>query len=43
MRIYANGYNLLTWTKMELMDPEQVQSTYPLIRIVNLGVNLTFK
>jgi TonB-linked SusC/RagA family outer membrane protein len=43
MRIYASGYNLLTWTKMELMDPEQVQSTYPLVRIINFGVNVTFK
>jgi len=43
MRIYASGYNLLTWSKLELMDPEQVQSTYPLVRIINLGVNLTFK
>jgi TonB-linked SusC/RagA family outer membrane protein len=43
MRVYANGYNLLTWSKLELMDPEQVQSTYPLIRIINFGVNLTFK
>jgi hypothetical protein len=43
MRVYANGYNLLTWSKLELMDPEQVQSTYPLVRIINLGLSVTFK
>ncbi|MCK9638476.1 MAG: TonB-dependent receptor [Prolixibacteraceae bacterium] len=43
MRVYANGSNLLTWTKLEQMDPEQRAIQYPLIRIFNVGVNLIFK
>lgn len=41
------GYNLLTFSKMnEIMDPEFVASynntTYPVTRIYNLGMNITF-
>jgi len=43
LRIYANGLNLLTFDKVKLIDPELTSGTaYPLQRIVNLGLTLTF-
>jgi TonB-linked outer membrane protein, SusC/RagA family len=50
MRIYANGYNLLTITDpfVKAFDPEQIEGAlntgwvYPLSRSFNIGVNLTF-
>ena len=41
LRVYANGYNLLTFDRLKFMDPEG-QRDYPLIKIFNLGVNVTF-
>ena len=42
-RIYMNGYNLLTWTKLKLWDPEtSPNSNYPLIKVYNIGVNVKF-
>jgi hypothetical protein len=43
LRIYANGLNLLTLSGEKLIDPELTSGTaYPLQRIVNLGLTLTF-
>jgi TonB-linked SusC/RagA family outer membrane protein len=44
MRIFANGFDLLTFSKLKLIDPEQKadQAQYPLLEIVNLGVNINF-
>lgn len=49
LRVYANGYNLVTWTKLRKMyylDPEVTESVgdlpYPPTRIFNFGVNVTF-
>ena len=43
IRFYANGVNLLTLSKEKLIDPELIRGTdYPLQRIVNLGLTLTF-
>ncbi|MEX0986407.1 MAG: TonB-dependent receptor [Bacteroidales bacterium] len=43
LRFYANGTNLLTLDKVKLIDPELTSGTaYPLQRIVNLGLTLTF-
>ena len=43
LRIYVNGTNLLTLSKQSLIDPEQQQGTdYPLQRVVNGGITLTF-
>jgi hypothetical protein len=45
-RIFANGYNLLTITKLKYLDPEHPSSTYgylyPLDKIFSLGVNVKF-
>lgn len=43
LRIYASGLNLLTVDKIKLIDPElDSGQSYPLQRVVNLGVTLTF-
>jgi hypothetical protein len=40
-RIFFNGYNLFTLSKMKMTDPEQV-GQYPLNKSFNVGLNLTF-
>jgi hypothetical protein len=43
LRIYVSGLNLLTVDKIKLIDPElDSGQSYPLQRVVNLGVTLTF-
>ena len=49
IRVYANGYNLLTWTRLDRLydlDPEVVESVtdlpYPPSRTFNFGLNITF-
>jgi TonB-linked SusC/RagA family outer membrane protein len=46
LRIYANGYNLLTFDKIKHFDPEIKTSDlvpfYPLMQIYNMGINVTF-
>jgi TonB-dependent starch-binding outer membrane protein SusC len=43
LRVYVSGQNLLTFSKMKEIDPEENAGTsYPLQRVVNLGVTLTF-
>lgn len=43
--IKFSGYNLLTFSNFDIMDPESrpnANDTYPTIKIFNMGVNLTF-
>jgi TonB-linked SusC/RagA family outer membrane protein len=44
MRIYTNGYNLLTFDKLKFIDPESRTSSadYPLVKIINLGLSVNF-
>jgi len=43
VRVYANALNLLTFSKEKLIDPELTSGTaYPLQRIINLGLTVTF-
>lgn len=46
LRVYANTFNPLTWTKVKFIDPEHTQDTwgyeYPITRNFNFGLNLTF-
>ncbi|MGV8133881.1 MAG: TonB-dependent receptor [Mangrovibacterium sp.] len=45
LAIQLTGYNLITFDKFKLMDPESnpnSQDTYPIVKIYNLGVNITF-
>ena len=41
-RIYVNGMNLITWDKIPVYDPENTGGNYPLMRVINFGVKLTF-
>ncbi len=45
-RIYVNGYNLLTKTKVKYLDPEHPSSTYgylyPLNKTYSVGLNVNF-
>jgi TonB-linked SusC/RagA family outer membrane protein len=43
LRVYVSGQNLLTLSKMKEIDPEVNGGTsYPLQRVVNFGITLTF-
>lgn len=46
LRVFTNGYNLVTWTKLPAMDPEHPQDLYgymyPITRNMNVGLDLTF-
>jgi len=43
LRVYTQGYDLLTFDKIKFMDPEgKASGDYPLIQIINFGVNATF-
>lgn len=45
IRVYLNGFNLLTWDRLSTknFDPEIPDSfTYPNTRLFNFGINLTF-
>lgn len=45
VRIYANGFNLITWDNMRTkdFDPEVNNSlSYPVYQVFNTGVNITF-
>ncbi|AWW32693.1 TonB-dependent receptor [Echinicola strongylocentroti] len=43
-QVYANGNNLVTWTKLDKrIDPETTgTTTYPVVRRYNLGVRVSF-
>ena len=45
LRIYATGYNLLTFDKLKVLDPEAktgTSSKYPVVMVVNLGLKVGF-
>lgn len=46
LRVFASGFNLLTWTKIKYVDPElsndNWNSEYPITSIYNLGITITF-
>ncbi len=44
LRVYLNAQNPLTFTKMEIIDPETRgdQKTYPMFKTYTLGVNIRF-
>jgi TonB-linked SusC/RagA family outer membrane protein len=44
-RVFVNGQNLLTFSKMKYFDPEIANSNgavYPMVRVFNLGTNIQF-
>ena len=45
LNISFSGYNLLTFTGLDFIDPESLtdrNGAYPLVKIYSLGLNLTF-
>jgi TonB-linked SusC/RagA family outer membrane protein len=44
VRVFANGYNLLTWASADFSDrdPEAYTGGYPVQRLVNFGLNIKF-
>lgn len=45
MRVFMTGYNLLTFDKLKISDPESVSSgvpQYPVMRVINFGLNVSF-
>ncbi|MCX6308519.1 MAG: TonB-dependent receptor [Bacteroidia bacterium] len=45
LRLFANGYNLLTFDKLKLIDPEERTDDYgdyPLLKVINVGMNINF-
>ncbi len=45
LRIYATGYNLLTFDKLKVIDPEArtgASTMYPVVKVMNLGLKLGF-
>ncbi|OQP66556.1 hypothetical protein A3860_13835 [Niastella vici] len=44
VRVFANGYNLLTWARADFKDrdPESFSGGYPVQRLVNFGLNIKF-
>ena len=45
LRVYLSGFNLATWSKISVLDPEslnEVGAYYPQLRIVNVGASVTF-
>lgn len=45
LRFYLSGSNLWTWSRFRLWDVEMAGNGlgYPIQRIINLGINITFK
>jgi TonB-linked SusC/RagA family outer membrane protein len=45
LRVFANGYNLLTFDRLKIQDPESSvdsYSKYPVLRIYNFGIQVDF-
>ncbi|MES2276112.1 MAG: SusC/RagA family TonB-linked outer membrane protein [Bacteroidota bacterium] len=46
VRLFTNGLNLVTWSKVfktrDDIDPEAVGSTYPIMRVINFGITAKF-
>ncbi len=45
LRVYVNALNLVTWDKNNIFDPEATAENgvyYPLSRVINTGLSLTF-
>jgi hypothetical protein len=45
LRAYLNGYNLITFDKLKIADPESKtasDSQYPIVKIFNIGLKVDF-
>ena len=41
-RIYVKGENLLSIDNLDVMDPENIEASYPTLKAVNVGISLKF-
>jgi hypothetical protein len=41
-KVFVKGDNLLTFTNVKEMDPENIGTGYPTLKGINVGVSLTF-
>ncbi|RZK54607.1 MAG: SusC/RagA family TonB-linked outer membrane protein, partial [Pedobacter sp.] len=42
LRVFANATNLLTFSAYDKIDPEVYNGSYPIQRLINMGVNVKF-
>lgn len=42
LRVFVNGTNLLTFSGLDNMDPENYNALYPIQKLLNAGVNVKF-
>jgi hypothetical protein len=42
LSVYFSGLNLVTFSKLKSFDPETVGTSYPLSRVYNFGLKITF-
>ncbi|HEY9196095.1 MAG TPA: SusC/RagA family TonB-linked outer membrane protein, partial [Mucilaginibacter sp.] len=46
IRIFSNGFNLLTWSPIfkyrDDVDPESLGTAYPIMKVINFGINAKF-
>ncbi len=44
LQVFANAYNVCTWSNMEVIDPEADENgnSVPLTRNINLGLSIKF-
>jgi TonB-linked SusC/RagA family outer membrane protein len=45
LRVYTNGFDLLTFDRIKIFDPESIMQAgaeYPIVKMYNFGVNVTF-
>ncbi len=42
VKIFVQGQNLLSWSNIKTMDAENLNTGYPVMKSVNVGLNVTF-
>ena len=45
LRVFASGYNLLTFDGLKVCDPETTSTgtpMYPIVAVINMGLKLSF-
>ncbi len=42
VKVYLQGQNLLTWSNIDALDAENLNTGYPVMKSINLGLSVTF-
>jgi len=42
VRVFVQGQNLLSFDNIDVMDAENLNTAYPVMKSVNIGLNVTF-